>query len=264
MSRICILGHNGMLGHFLKKYFADLGHECVTVEKRYSVAEAEVWFDELLKLEPEWVINCASVSVKPNSSKQLHWEVNFSLPFMLAKALPDGIGLIHPSSDAVFPSRGGGPYWAEDPMAPDDDYGLAKKMAEEAVSRPFHWIIRTSLIGPEIEEPKNLFSWTLAQGNQFSGYSNHRFNGITTLEWAKIAERIMNGEFADQRLLQPATDPAIPLAELMKLIRDTWQAPAQINAIESSEPLNRIMITNTEVPFIQKQLADLYQWINTH
>jgi dTDP-4-dehydrorhamnose reductase len=253
-----------MLGHFLRKYFTDLGHECVSVGKRYSVAEAEIWFDELLKLEPNWVINCASISVKPGSPKQPQWEVNFSLPFMLAKALPDGIGFIQPSSDSVFPDRGGGPYWAEDPMTPEDDYGLAKKMAEEAVSRPYHWIIRTSLIGPEVEEPKNLFSWTLAQGNRFSGYSNHRFNGITTLQWAKLAERIMNGEFAEQRLLQPATDPAISLSELMKMIRDTWEAPAQISAIESPEVLNRIMITNTEVPFIQDQLADLHQWMKSH
>ncbi len=264
MSRICIIGHQGMLGHFLDAYFKSLGHECLPVTKSYSVAEAEVWFDELLQLQPEWVINCASVAVKPETSTQLQWEVNFSLPFLLAKALPDGIGLIQSSSDAVFPKRGGGPYWAEDPSNPDEDYGLAKKMAEEAISRPFHFIIRACLIGPEVKTTQNLLSWTLAQGGDFSGYSNHRFNGITTLQWAKIAERIMNGEFSEKKLLQPATDPAISLLELMHLIRNTWQAPATIQEIESPEPLNRILISNVEVPYIQEQLNELYQWTDSH
>ncbi len=251
-----------MLGHLLKNYFGDLGHECLHVTKRYSVAEAEVWFDELLQLEPEWVINCASISIKSEIPKQMQWEVNFSLPFLLAKALPDGVGLIQASSDAVFPSRGGDPYWAEDPLNPEDDYGLAKKMAEESITRPYHFIIRSCLIGPEQKGAQNLLSWTLAQGESFSGYSNHRFNGITTLQWAKLAERIMKGEFPVQKLLQPATDPAISLFDLMHQIRNTWNAPATINEIKSPEPLNRILISNVEVPYIQEQLTELYHWMN--
>ena len=260
MSRICIVGHHGMLGHLINNYFSSLGHECLHLEKRYSVAEAEIWFDELLQKEPEWVINCASISLNPKIPKQLQWEVNFSLPFLLAKALPDGIRLIQSSTDAVFPARGGGPYWPEDPLNPSDDYGLAKKMAEEAISRPYQFVIRACLIGPEVEKNQNLFSWTLSQGEHFSGYSNHRFNGITTLQWAKIAEQVMNGEFPNQKLIQAATDPGISLLELMNLIRNTWIAPAEIKPIEAPEPLNRILISNIQVPHIQEQLDALYAW----
>lgn len=263
MSRICILGHRGMLGNILFEYFHSLGHECLTIDRKFSIVSAEIWFDELIQLKPDWVINATSFTSKSPETKQTHWEVNFSLPFLLAKALPDGIGFIQPSTDAVFPCRGGGPYWAEDPLAPDDDFGLAKKMSEECISRPYHFIIRTSLIGPEVEGvKKNLLAWTLNQGSTFSGFSNHRFNGITTLQWAKLAEKIMNGEFPDQKLLQPAIDPALSLVELMTMIRETWKMPAKIQAVEAPTPLNRIMISNVPVPFLQVQLEELYSWMS--
>lgn len=263
MSRICVLGHNGMLGHIVLQYFQRLGHECLTMERKFSIVNAEIWFDELIQQKPDWVVNCTSFTSKKADAKQTHWEVNLSLPFLLAKALPDGIGFIQPSSDAVFPSKGGGPYWVEDPLTPEDDYGLAKKMSEESITRPYHWIIRTSLIGPDKGAPKNLFSWTLSKSDTFSGYENHRFNGITTLEWAKLAEKIMNNEFPDQKILQPAIDPAISLVELMKLIRDTWEAPAKIQALEAEEPLNRILVSNVPVPFLQDQLQELKNWITS-
>ena len=47
-------------------------------------------------------------------------------------------------------------------------------------------MLRTSIIGPELNTSFGLFEWFLKQKSEVSGYTNAYFNGLTTLELAKI------------------------------------------------------------------------------
>ena len=56
-------------------------------------------------------------------------------------------------------------------------------------------IIRCSIIGPELKEPKSyLFEWFLnqPQGGTIGGYEHHLWNGITTLQFAQLCEKIIS------------------------------------------------------------------------
>jgi GR25 family glycosyltransferase involved in LPS biosynthesis len=63
-----------------------------------------------------------------------------------------------------------------------DDYGKSKSLGEN----PSLTIIRTSIIGEEVENKKSLLEWVRSNKNQnINGYLNHFWNGVTCLELSK-------------------------------------------------------------------------------
>jgi dTDP-4-dehydrorhamnose reductase len=75
----------------------------------------------------------------------------------------------------------------------DDDYGNSKRIASEWIksSGQNTKIIKTSILGPELNTKASLMEWFLSQTGDVNGYSECYWNGNTTLTWAKFCLHLM-------------------------------------------------------------------------
>lgn len=207
--RILILGGDGMLGHQLLKYLASRYEIRVTLRQDLAVYASFGLFhqdnayasvdvrsvDRLTEVvadfRPQVVINAVGiVKQRPTSLESVpSLEINSLLPHRLAvlcKAV--GARLVHLSTDCVF-SGSKGNYQESDVSDAEDLYGKSKFLGEVHDSHCL--TLRTSIIGRELTRKSGLLEWFLDQKTQVKGFRNVIFSGFTTLEMARIIERVL-------------------------------------------------------------------------
>ena len=167
---ILILGHNGMLGHMLVKYFKDKGHSISTIDSRFPSKE---FMSAVENFSGDFIVNAIGAIPQKTSDSN----VNSMLPSWLD--INSNAKIIHPGTDCEMD---------------DDDYGLSKKVSRDYIV--LHGkrtkIIKSSIIGPELHDKKSLLEWFLnTTDDSCNGYTQAMWNGITTYEWAKQCEALM-------------------------------------------------------------------------
>lgn len=292
--RILILGHHGRLGHVGVRYLKEMGHEVFTIDKRYDPSFPDSFFDNILHIKPDVIINCINFgprrfltrhlsrySIKNDVSVCLI--INALLPLQLSMRFPNTI-IIHSSTDGIFSGKKiTGKYNIDDLPNSNDIYGTSKYLGETSYKYPLTWVIRCSIIGPEsydigmeekmMNEPyidhdnKGLLGWFLShkKGETVYGYNNHTWNGVTTLEWMKcvceLLELIMQKKNSCIKIIQPGTKEIYSKADMLHMFSDIWgHNDIKIVDIESKTPVNRFL----EPTWIRKplfeQLVELYHW----
>lgn len=113
--------------------------------------------------------------------------INSALPHILAGIY--GSKMIHITTDCAFNGQDGFPYSENSPKSPVDIYGLSKSLGE-----PTNCLtLRTSIIGKELEGFTGILEWFLRQqGKTIEGYAHHYWNGITTIMFGKICDKIIS------------------------------------------------------------------------
>ncbi len=223
--RILILGGDGMLGHCLWHHFASRHETRVTLRlgiDAYSglgVFDADHVFagvdvrhvDDLLRVfaefRPEAVINAIGIVKQRDEAKAAlpSLEMNAVFPHRLSSICgAAGARLIHMSTDCVFSGDRGG-YTEDDPSDARDLYGRTKYLGEV---RDEHCVtLRTSIIGLELSRNASLIEWFLVQRGTISGYRKAIYTGFTTMEMARIIERILTRHPDLSGLWQVASQP---------------------------------------------------------
>jgi len=258
--RVCVLGHRGMLGHIVVRYFREQGCQVFTLKQRFMPDSAHYFLEQIQVAQPDWCVNCIGVGPRQAVSREHLFEVNSLLPELCAESLPPPVGFIQSSTDAVF-----------EPFRPDrtstdipdavDEYGLSKRHAESVMKGTNRYIIRCSIIGPELGIGHNLLNWFLAQTDCVPGYANHYWNGITTLEWAKLCHGLISGALSHVgSLLQPGVWPPVTKSELLTLIGEVWNHPVKIESVNADVPVTRTLVPNVVCPPLAAQLHDLRAW----
>ncbi len=235
--RILILGGDGMLGHQLLKHLK-IRHEVkvtlrqdlslyssfglFNMENSYDSTDIR-FFERLMEVladfRPEAVINAVGiVKQRPTAKESIpSLEINSLLPHRLAvqcKAM--GARLIHLSTDCIFSGRKGN-YQESDPSDAEDLYGKTKYLGELHESHCL--TLRTSIIGRELSRHTSLFDWFLAQHSTVKGFTKAIYTGFTTIEMARIIERMLL-EFPEAHgVYQVSSDP-INKYELLLLIKE--------------------------------------------
>lgn len=118
--------------------------------------------------------------------------VNSEFPYELAEAAAQrGLRVIQIVTDCVFSGADGG-YSEASHHDAYDVYGHSKSLGE--VPSPSVLNLRCSVIGPELRTQVNLLEWVLSHpaGSTFSGFTDHRWNGITTQAFARIVGGILS------------------------------------------------------------------------
>ena len=239
--RILILGAAGTLGSTVFNYlsrnsdFSVMGtvrskkdqlHFPIALHDNLLIIEDlldETQLTRLLdKAKPDYVINCVGLikQLPQASSAKLAVGVNAYFPHLLAfTCTQQHIRLIHFSTDCVFSGLTGN-YCETDQPDAEDLYGRSKLLGE-LVDDPLCITLRTSLIGPELETQYSLLNWFLAQKNSVKGYQNTFFSGLTTLEIAKVLEKIM---LSPQKLhgLYHLSADRISKYDLLELIKQEY------------------------------------------
>ena len=242
--RILILGGDGMLGHQLLARLRARHDARATLRQEAAAYAAWPMFDarsayfgvdvrEEARLEevfaefrPEAVVNAVGIIKQRRDADEaiLSIEVNALLPHRLALLCRRANArLVQLSTDCVF-SGARGNYSEDDLSDARDLYGLSKRLGE--VTGPGCLTLRTSIIGPELSRKTGLLEWFLAQRGTVNGYTGAIFSGFTTLEMARIIERLLESP-ALEGLYHVASRP-ISKFELLGAIRDALGLATQI------------------------------------
>jgi dTDP-4-dehydrorhamnose reductase len=167
---VMVLGHRGMLGHMVVKYLLDQRCNISTCEYRYPSIEFKNFVSQF---KGDYIINC--IGAIPQRTK--NFTINHELPIWLD--INTSCNIIHPGTDCEMDS---------------DDYGISKKMSSDYIIKSGirTKILKTSIIGPELNTRASLLEWFLSQNEYVYGYINALWNGNTTLEWAEQCYVLMN------------------------------------------------------------------------
>jgi dTDP-4-dehydrorhamnose reductase len=157
--------------------------------------------------QPEAIVNAVGI-VKQRSEASdaiLSIEVNSLLPHRLSQLCSEtGARLVHLSTDCVF-SGSKGMYTEDDLEDARDLYGRSKLLGE--VGDESSVTLRTSIIGMELSRNKSLIEWFLAQRGEVSGFTRAIYSGFTTIEMARIIDKVLTGHPGLHGVWQVASDP---------------------------------------------------------
>lgn len=181
-------------------------------------------------------INCAGLINRfAIGNPSLTFFINSALPHLLSSIYKDK--LIHVTTDCVFNGLEGAPYHEKSVQTPTDIYGLSKSLGEPSMHS---LVLRTSVIGPEIENFVSLLEWLKRQkGKTINGYTNHYWNGITTRQFAIICQKIIDNprKFPKTGLFHLFSDTQTKY-EMLKKLREKYQIDVKIKPIKA-HPIDR-------------------------
>ncbi len=206
LKKVLILGATGMLGsaclQFLKLQ-PDLEVIGTSRKSDPSLVEFNADKDEigdlLGRVKPNWIINCTGLIkhfIDENDVESITAAVriNSEFPKLLAEhAVRLNVQIIQIATDCVY-SGDFGPYDETSIHDAVDVYGKSKSSGEARSEKLM--ILRCSVIGREISSHVEFMDWILCQPKnaKLSGFSNHLWNGITTLHFAKIVLGVISAD----------------------------------------------------------------------
>jgi dTDP-4-dehydrorhamnose reductase len=209
------------------------------------------------------VINAIGL-IKQKSTDHLQlFLMNSVFPQHLAHSLGPQQRLIHASTDCVFSGKTGG-YASQATKDADDVYGLSKVFGESIADHQQVLVMRVSVIGPELSGTSGLFSWFMGLTQTVNGYTNHRWNGITTLEWAKAAADVISGDAPIGRgLVQLGVHSPVSKYELLCMIRDVFEKRIEVSPTACPEGIDRTLLPEWERTPLENQLRELKSWLDS-
>ena len=134
----------------------------------------------------------------------------------------------------------------------DDFYGKTKSIGE--VFEKNFLNLRCSIIGPNPFNRRGIFEWFLSQPNDTDvcGYTNHMWNGVTTLQFANLCKYLIVEDSFDMVVKESSVHhfcPNLPISkfELLKLFKIIFRPDINLKSDLSPDgPLNRILGTQYE------------------
>jgi len=206
------------------------------------------------------VINCAGIT-KPHSLKNPTSTlfINGLFPNILSGIYKEK--LIQITTDCVFDGISGSPYTEISSKSPNDLYGLSKSIGEPKESL----VLRTSIIGPELNTSELFLDWFRKQKDKkIYGFTNHLWNGITTKQFARICNQIIqNREKFPRNGLFHIFSTSITKYEMLKKFEEKYRINAIIKPVKAGIPVDRRLDTKytfckeLQIPSFDNMLQDL-------
>ena len=270
-SKVLILGGSGMLGAMLVDFFSRDNALEVTATVRSQELLGQYAFRlhqvkwELVDVETDndpkflqvlenqdYAVNAIGV-IKPYVHDENPLEVqrainvNSLFPHLLAKAAErQSVQVIQIATDCVFSGRGAN-YLEEDDHDPLDVYGKTKSLGEARSSSIHH--LRCSIVGPEPKGYVSLLEWFLRQpqGARVIGFTNHSWNGITTLQFAKLCYGIIKRKLRLPHVQHVVPKDAVTKAELIHEFAKAFKR-TDISVVDelAKAPLDRTLATHNK------------------
>jgi len=268
--RVLVLGGTGMLGSMVVDLLARRTGMRVTATAREEELAArfarripgvewrlfDAWraddsIDEKLLAGTDWVINCIGI-LKPLIHDDNAFEVeralrvNALLPLRLADATAGRARVLQIATDCAY-SGSRGRYREEDAHDAIDVYGKTKSLGEARAAHVHH--LRCSILGPEAKAPRSLLEWLLGQprGGTVNGFVNHLWNGVTSLQFARLCAGILEHEPALPHLQHIVPCGTVTKYEILQcLARDFGRDDLTVVPTEATVLLDRTLDTADE------------------
>ena len=271
MIEVAVLGGSGMLGSMVTDYLArDPGSKvAATVRSRElvqrfgdRVPEVEWRLLDVADLDRKairaaisdaaWVINAIGLT-KPYTHDDNPIEIerairiNALFPYELGHAAAEsGAQVLQIATDCVYDGVKGR-YAESDPHNPLDVYGKTKSLGEALL--PNVYCLRCSIIGPEPKAYAFLLEWFRRQPEnaRVSGYTNHQWNGVTTLHFAKLCHGIIIHGIAMPHLQHVVPSGEVTKCELLQCFaKDYNREDVLITPTEAGIIIDRTLATISE------------------
>lgn len=298
-TNILILGGSGMLGSMLVDVFAKeemfdvtgtVRTESMVVKYREKIPSIR-WeiFDatkenatQFLSRIPrnQWVINSIGLTkpmIHDDNAEEVEAaiRINSLFPHVLGMCAEQyGSQIIQIATDCVY-SGIKGRYMESDIHDPLDVYGKTKSLGEAMNSSIHH--LRCSIIGPEIKDFKFLIEWfrRQPQGAQINGYTNHYWNGLTTLHFARICLGIIKENLVLDHLQHIVPTGVASKAQMLSIFSRYYKRKdISIREVLAEKAINRILMTEKpaknldlwrasgykEPPTIEQQIEELSRY----
>ncbi len=230
---ILVLGHKGMLGHMVVKYLTDKHHSISVINDKYPTDEFKQY---VLNFDGDYIINC--IGAIPQKTNQFN--INHELPIWLD--INSKCKIIHPGTDCEMDN---------------DEYGISKQIASNYIKKYSinTKIIKSSIIGPELNSKSSLLEWFLNSDTDVKGYTKAMWSGVTTLEWAKQCLNLINNwdEYKVENIIEST---CVSKYDLLNLIKEIFNK--NINIIpEDKISINKCLKGNIKSFDIKTQLQEL-------
>jgi len=270
--KVAVLGGSGMLGSMVVDFLSrdhsseviatvrasrlleEFQDRCRGVEWRLLDADHCTLVDLTNVIDGfEWVINCIGV-IKPHIHDDNPVEreravvVNAVFPHLLARAAAlTGAQVLQIATDCVFSGQRG-QYMEHDRHDALDVYGKSKSLGEVPSDKIHH--LRVSIIGPEPLRHVSLLDWFLdrPKGSSVQGYTNHRWNGITTLHFARLCHGVITRQLRLPRVHHVVPIDTVSKAELLGSVAENYQrGDIEVRASEAPATVDRTLATSDSI-----------------
>ena len=265
--KIIVLGSTGMLGNYVEK-FLKKKYDVISLN-RDKLDASDVNYNKLKSIlvqhevnSDDVVINCIG-TIKPRVDQLGDLNailVNSVFPRLLSKLSKElNFKVIHPTTDCVYTGSKGN-YNEDDVYDVNDVYGMSKAMGEVSDV----CIVRTSIIGEEINNGRSLVEWVKSEsGNSIFGYTNHFWNGVTCLQFAKICDQIISKDLFWEGIRHFHSDK-LDKFELVSLINEIYSLKIDISKKETKSPCDRSMtskfnLEDFNIPPLRHQISEMQE-----
>lgn len=263
MTKIAIIGTQGMLGSAVCRYLSEQNHQIIEINSNGKtrndnpVIQFDIALDGTEKLEKnlkdvDVVINCAGLikhKIIEESIKSLNnlIRINALFPIQLTNLSHNlNFKVIQVATDCVY-SGVLGDYSEDDTKDPVDLYGYSKVLGEHYDENLL--TLRCSLIGRELKSKIEFLEWVLSHSKEFeiNGFTDHIWNGLTTLHFAKIVNGIINANNFKAGTFHLVPLDSVSKHDLIKIIMEYFESNGvKIIKCKSSKAINRTLTTNNK------------------
>lgn len=260
-----IIGSNGMAGHVITKILQASGIQVTTLARKNADIELDlrdtIGLSELVKRWSvfDYVINCAGLLVDAsNQSLNEALLINAYVPKLLEASLASTqTKIIHISTNCVFSGLATEPYL---PCALKDEtnnYGITKSIGEICNQKDVTF--RTTIIGPEMKKNgSGLLHWFLREESPtISGWNNHYWNGITTIELASAILSQIREPRAIGIYNLVNNDFSCSKYDLLVSLKQVFSKKIEIVPVKNGIDKNKVLYDNSDTPlFVIKDFKE--------
>lgn len=251
--KVIVFGSTGMLGSYVFSLLKEF-YEVVCINRQTINAlttTSKELYNELsrYKYTDTVIINCVGAIPQRNNlnESKTYIKINTLFPHLLAENCERlGYNLIHITTDCVYSGEKGN-YNENDLHDETNVYGVSKSLGEP----PNCTIIRTSIIGEELQNKKSLLEWVKSQNNStINGFSNHYWNGVTCLQLSKIIHHIIANNLFWKGVKHIHSPDSVSKARLVSDIIDVYQLSIKVKETCTEKSVDKTL-SSIFSPFIQ-------------
>lgn len=277
MKKILVLGSTGMAGHVMTmRLCKNPGFKVFNVSRKSRLNEHTVVIDAmetdrlngyLQEISPDVIVNCIGILNQfAEAEKDKAVFLNSYLPHYLeSKYKETCTRIIHLSTDCVFSGRDGS--YHENAFRDGDKFYDRTKAVGEIINDK-DLTIRTSIIGPDMRpEGIGLFNWFMKSRGTICGYTQVLWNGVTTIELAKLVEMLLSSDVSG--LLHLAHKSKISKHELLSILKQEF-CRKDIEITESGDIRQDKSLLNTrkdflyQVPSYPEMIDEMKEWVDNN
>jgi dTDP-4-dehydrorhamnose reductase len=262
--KVVLFGATGMLGRYVISVLKD-NYEinCISRDK-YDI-ENDSWkkLEDILNKglqKNDIIINCAGIIPQKYKGDDYrnYIRVNTLFPHKLNEiAKKNSYKFIHVTTDCVYDGKKGN-YTIGDEPTSKDIYGVSKSLGEPEEAT----IIRTSIIGEELNSKKSLIEWVKSnKDGKIKGFTNHYWNGVTCFELAKYIKNILDNNNFWNGIKHICSPNIVTKYDLCCCINEIYHLNINIEKYEDSISKNMTLCAeNISENDIFSQIVDLYKF----